>query len=90
MQILRVSFAPLDRGQDGVVVDGVGFVPRAKREDPGVQLDAEIQLVRGAGGVERGEVSERGGAGVTRKEKGCRSGPNLRCVFSRAHAPTRG
>ena len=62
VQILGVPFAPLDRGQDGVVVDGVGFVPRAKREDPGVQLDAEIQLVRGAGGSgeRRGKRERRG------------------------------
>jgi len=92
---LGVPFAPLDRGQDGVVVDGVGFVPCAKREDPGVQLDAEIQLVRGgAGGVEKGEVSKRGGAGVTRA-KHRKKGGAVQCqsicdVFSRAHAPTRG
>ena len=90
---MGVPFAPLDRGQDGVVVDGVGFVPRAKREDPGVQLDAEIQLVRGAGGVEKGEVSKRGGAGVTRA-KHRKKGGAVQChsicdVFSRARTNAR-
>lgn len=86
---MGVPFAPLDRGQDGVVVDGVGFVPRAKREDPGVKLDAEIQLVRGDGGSgeRRGQRERRGWCYAQRK--GCRSGPNLRCVFPRARTNAR-
>jgi len=46
---LGVPFAPLDRGQDGVVVDGVGFIPRAEGEDPRVKLDTETQLWRVGG-----------------------------------------
>ena len=81
---MGVPFAPLDRGQDGVVVDGVGFVPRAKREDPGVQLDAEIQLVRGAGGSgERRGKRERRGWLVLRAKKG--GAVSAMCFPARTH-----
>ena len=90
MQILGVSFAPLDRGQDGVVVDGVGFVPRSKREDPGVQLDAEIQLVRGDGGSGegRGQRERRGWCYAQRKGVPFRA-QSAMCVFPRARTNAR-
>ena len=49
VQMLRVAFSPLDRREDGVVVDGVGFIPRAEGEDPRIKLDTKTQLRRVGG-----------------------------------------